>query len=361
MEEIRVTENEAGQRLDKLLAKYLKEAPKSFFYKMLRKKNITLNGKKASGSEKLAQGDVVRFYLSDETIKKFSGKETSVHVGPRVKLDILYEDKNVLLLNKPVGMLSQKAKENDVSAVEHLIRYLLDTGELSGQDLKTFRPSVCNRLDRNTSGILAAGKSLAGLQEMSRFFKERMVGKYYLCLAYGRMEEKRTIQGYLCKEEGKNHVQIRQTEHPGSVQIKTGYRPLIPGRDATLLEVHLITGKTHQIRAHLAAEGHPIIGDYKYGIRKINEIYQKQYGLKSQLLHAYRIQMPETEGPLGYLSGREFTAGPPEVFCRICEEKFPESYQDLEKRLFKGHMKSAQERTSKKGDKGTWRHGIPAD
>lgn len=329
MREINVTENEAGQRLDKLLAKYLKEAPKSFFYKMLRKKNITLNGKKASGSERLKEGDLVRFYLSEETIGKFSGKEPAVRSGSREKLDILYEDKNVLFLNKPVGMLSQKAAETDVSAVEHLIRYLLDSRQLTVENLKTFRPSVCNRLDRNTSGILAAGKSLAGLQEMSRFFKERTVEKYYLCVAYGRMEEEESIQGYLCKEEGKNHVRIYQTERPGSVWIKTGYRPLAAGADATLLEVHLITGKTHQIRAHLAAGGHPIIGDYKYGIRKINEIYQRQYGLKSQLLHAYRLRMPETDGPLGDLSGREFKASPPEVFQRICEEKFSESFSVL--------------------------------
>ena len=326
MQEICVTENEAGQRLDKLLAKYLKEAPKSFFYKMLRKKNITLNGKKASGSEKLKKGDLVRLYLSDDTIGKFAGKDPAVHSGSRVKLDILYEDRNVLFLDKPVGMLSQKAKETDVSAVEHLIRYLLDTGQMTGENLKTFRPSVCNRLDRNTSGILAAGRSLAGLQEMSRFFKERSVGKYYLCLAYGRIEEERSIQGYLCKEEGKNHVRICQTERPGSVWIRTEYRPLAVSGDATLLEVHLITGKTHQIRAHLAAYGHPIIGDYKYGIRKINEIYQKQYGLKSQLLHAYMLRMPDTDGPLGYLSGREFKAPPPKVFQRICREKFPESF-----------------------------------
>lgn len=323
MQEICVTENEAGQRLDKLLAKYLKEAPKSFFYKMLRKKNITLNGKKASGSEKLAQGDHVKLYLSDATIEKFSGKAFMVQPGRQEKLDILYEDANLLLLNKPAGMLSQKAKETDVSAVEHLIRYLLDTGQLTEQNLKIFRPSVCNRLDRNTSGILAAGKSLAGLQEMSRFFKERTVSKYYLCLVYGRIDDEKSIKGYLCKEEEKNHVQIYQEGRPGSVRIETDYRPLASSAEATLLEVHLITGKTHQIRAHLAADGHPIIGDYKYGIRKINDIYQREYGLKSQLLHAWRLRMPNEEGPLEYLSGSEFTALPPAIFQRICIEKFP--------------------------------------
>lgn len=340
MQEICVTENEAGQRLDKLLAKYLSEAPKSFYYKMLRKKNITLNGKKAFGSEKLVHGDLVKLYLSDETIEKFSGKTFQVHTGRQEKLDILYEDENLLLLNKPVGMLSQKAKATDVSAVEHLIQYLLDTGQMTEHNLKTFRPSVCNRLDRNTSGILAAGKSMAGLQEMSRFFKERTIGKYYLCLAYGRIEEEKSIKGYLYKEE-KNHVQIYQDDRPGSVRIETEYRPLVSGKDVTLLEVHLITGKTHQIRAHLAAGGHPIIGDYKYGFRKMNDVYQKEYGLKSQLLHAWRIQMPNSGGVLKYLSGREFMASPPAIFQQICREKLPADYQKENRML--------------------WQHGIHAD
>lgn len=337
MQEICVTENEAGQRLDKLLAKFLKEAPKSFLYKMLRKKNITLNGKKASGSEKLLKGDVVKFFLSDETIEKFSGgveKELSRITGgkhpepageifsqPAEKLDILYEDSHILLLNKPVGMLSQKAKEQDVSAVEYLIQYLLNTGQLTSQELRTFRPSVCNRLDRNTSGILAAGKSLAGLQEMSRFFKDRSIGKYYLCLVHGKVEKAERIKGYLYKDEKTNHVRISQTEKPGSARIETEYHPAASGTDCTLLEVHLLTGKTHQIRAHLASKGHPILGDYKYGIRRINDVYQKQYGLRSQLLHAYRLEMPETSGTLSYLSGKEFKASPPALFQRICRER----------------------------------------
>ena len=312
MREIRVTENEAGQRLDKLLAKFLKEAPKSFLYKMLRKKNITLNGKKASGSEKLSQGDAVKLFLSEETIEKFSGNASDraqdVYAGRAKALDILYEDTHVLLLNKPAGMLSQKAREEDVSAVEHLTRYLLDTGALTKEELRTFRPSVCNRLDRNTSGILAAGK-------------ERSLGKYYLCLVYGKVKQPEAVKGYLVKEEKTNYVRIAEHEMPGGVRIETEYRPLASGGECTLLEVHLVTGKPHQIRAHLASKGHPILGDYKYGIRRINDIYQKQYGLKSQLLHAWRLRMPDTGGALGYLSGREFQAPPPDLFQRICREK----------------------------------------
>lgn len=326
MQEFKITANEAGQRLDKFLGKLLSEAPKSFFYKMLRKKNITLNGKKATGQEKLNTGDLVKLFLSDETIKKFSGKEHTV-VQTGEKLDILYEDPHILLLNKPVGMLSQKAKDTDVSAVEHLLGYLLITGQLTKEELKTFRPSVCNRLDRNTSGILVAGKSLLGLQEMSRFFKERSLFKYYLCLVAGEVTERTEIRGYLAKDEKKNRVQIFESERSGSTKIETEYRPLISNGKTTLLEVHLITGKTHQIRSHLAAIGHPIIGDYKYGDVTINDRYQNRYGLKSQLLHAYRLKMPETDGGLKYLSGKEFTAEVPRLFKRICEEQYGEQYE----------------------------------
>ena len=159
MQEIKITEQEAGQRFDKLLGKYLNKAPKSFLYKMLRKKNITLNGKKASGNEKLAKGDCVKLFLSDETIQKFSETFSGY---TNVSLDILYEDEDIILINKPVGMLSQKAARSDESLVEHLISYLIQSHALTEEDLRTFRPSICNRLDRNTSGIVAAGGRLSG-------------------------------------------------------------------------------------------------------------------------------------------------------------------------------------------------------
>lgn len=343
MQERVVTKNEAGQRFDKLLAKYLRLAPQGFLYKMLRKKNITLNGKKASGSEKVEAGDVVRFFLSDETMEKFMTHPPKGQLfkgGSRQIPDILYEDEHILLFNKPVGLLSQKSKEADVSAVELLITYLLETGQIKKEELDTFRPSVCNRLDRNTSGILAAGKSLAGLQELSRFFKERTVEKYYLCLVAGRVEEEQTIDGWLKKNEKTNKVQVFEREIAGGDRIQTAYQPVSDtltnpertlarsasdtGRpdvhtlQSTLLKVHLITGKPHQIRAHLASIGHPIIGDYKYGNKKINDRYRDKYGLNSQLLHAYELVMPKTDQTLSYLSGRTFTAEVPTLFREVC-------------------------------------------
>ena len=180
---VTVTKNEAGQRLDKLMFKYMNLAGKSFIYKMIRKKNITLNGKKCDGSEKLAEGDEIRLFLAEETIEKFS--EVKIQKVKKTALDIVYEDKDVIFINKPAGMLSQKAKDSDESLVEYLIDYLLGSGQLSKEELKSFRPSVCNRLDRNTSGLVAAGKSLLGLQVLSKAIKERTIGKYYLCIVKG--------------------------------------------------------------------------------------------------------------------------------------------------------------------------------
>lgn len=346
MKEMHITANEAGQRLDKLLAKYLNQAPKSFLYKMLRKKNITLNGKKASGNEKLKEGDCVRLFLSDETIEKFSVSRVTY---TKETLSILYEDEQVLFINKPVGMLSQKAKETDESVVEHLITYLLKSAQLTEESLQTFRPSVCNRLDRNTSGIIAAGKTLGALQQLSACFKERTMGKYYLCLVKGQVKASRRIQGYLTKDERTNKVDIRAhvpshaetraqsyagaraRSHAGAytgdgVYIETEYRPLSSDGKVTLLEVHLITGKTHQIRAHLASEGHPLIGDYKYGERKINESYKKEFGITSQLLHAYRLVMPKCEGALVGVSEKEIIAPLPREFARVLKERGLQGY-----------------------------------
>ena len=194
MKSVIVNSNEAGQRLDKLLGKYLNLAGKGFLYKMMRKKNITLNGKKCDGSEKLSEGDEIRLFLSDETIEKFS--QVRVQKVRKTKLDLVYEDSHILLINKPSGMLSQKAKETDESLVEYLIQYLLDGGKLTKEDMRQFKPSVCNRLDRNTSGIVIAGKSLPGLQLMSEAIKERTIGKYYLCIVKGSVAGPKEIDGY---------------------------------------------------------------------------------------------------------------------------------------------------------------------
>ena len=315
MQEIKITEQEAGQRFDKLLSKYLNKAPKSFLYKMLRKKNITLNGKKASGNEKLAKGDCVKLFLSDETIQKFSETFSGY---TNVSLEILYEDEDIILINKPVGMLSQKAARSDESLVEHLISYLIQSHALTEEDLRTFRPSICNRLDRNTSGLVVAGKSLAGLQVMNGVFKDRSLHKYYQCLVNGQVKEKKLIAGFLRKDEAANTVTVYPLEVEDSVPIMTEYLPLAGNGTYTLLQVTLITGRSHQIRAHLASIGHPIVGDYKYGRQDMNDAMKKKYGVRSQLLHSWKLVMPDKlPEPLDYLSGKEMLAGLPDQFARV--------------------------------------------
>ncbi|HIW83064.1 MAG TPA: RluA family pseudouridine synthase [Candidatus Dorea gallistercoris] len=323
MIEIRIREQEAGQRLDKFLKKYLSQAPRSFLYKMLRKKNIVLNGKKASGSEKLEKGDQVKFFLSEETMEKFRRNETvslpeGIFRGPHP--EILYEDVNVLFLNKPSGMLSQRASKEDLSVVEFVGWYLRESGALGEEELRAFQPAICNRLDRNTSGIIGAGKTLTGLQQLTELFRERSIKKYYLCFAKGRIQKPAHIKGYLVKNEKTNKVRIQSGDQEGALPIETEYRPIAVSKDTTLLKVRLITGRTHQIRAHLSGEGHPILGDYKYGDRKWNETYKRTHGIKDQFLHAWRLQMPTLSGPLENLSQKTVTAPVPEEFAELIKE-----------------------------------------
>lgn len=320
MQIVTVHENEAGQRLDKLLAKYLKLAPKSFLYKMMRKKNITLNQKRCEGSERLKEGDEIRLFLSEETIGKFSGDEMGVKKEQEpFHLDVLYEDSHVLIINKPSGMLSQKAKDSDYSLVEAVIQYLLDGNQITTEQLRTFRPSVCNRLDRNTSGLVAAGKSLAGLQMLSGLFKDRSIHKYYQCIVAGTIKEKKRIDGFLKKDEAANQVTVYPEKVGDSLPIQTEYVPLAYNDSFTLLSVALLTGRTHQIRAHLASIGHPIVGDYKYGMEAVNAQARKQYGVKSQLLHSWKLEFPKLSAPFIQVSGRTIIAPLPAEFLRVLE------------------------------------------
>lgn len=319
MKEFTINSNEAGQRFDKYLKKLLPNATGGFIYKMLRKKNITLKGHKASGTEIIKTGDVVKLFLSDETFDKFSTDLTSLkeeydslsslNLGG---LQIIYEDEDILIANKPSNMLSQKAAEKDISANERLIGYLINTGKLSFDDYKTFHPSVCNRLDRNTTGLILMGKSLKGLQDLSQILKDRSIEKYYRTIVLGTITKEQHIEGYLTKDSNKNIVQITPNKiSDESAAIATAYKPIYTNNDLTLLEVHLITGRSHQIRAHLASIGHPIIGDYKYGDSSINQTYKAKYKIKHQLLHAYNIKFPD---------GKVFTADLPDIYNKIMND-----------------------------------------
>ncbi len=310
-------QEDAGQRLDKYLQKYLKLAPKSFLYRMLRKKNIVLNGKKADGSEKLKQGDVIRLYLSDETLEKFREEDRSYPVWP--DLEIVYEDRQVLMVNKPAGMLSQKAAPEDVSLNEYLVGYLLAGGQVTRESLAGFTPGVCNRLDRNTSGLVIGAKTLGAAQEMGRLLKERQAGKYYLALVMGTIRRSERIRGWLVKDRKKNQVTVSREPAEGGAPIETAYEPLASNGTMTLLKVELVTGKTHQIRSHLAGTGHPLAGDGKYGDATFNRYFRERYRLNSQFLHSWKIEFPAMDAPFDALSRRTVTAEPPELFRKILQ------------------------------------------
>lgn len=316
-----ITEKEAGQRLDKYLHRLLPEAGSSFLYKMLRKKNITLNGRKADGSEKICAGDSVAVYFARETLAKFMGKGTASEYEAAYRqisgVQILYENDHILLADKPAGILSQKAVQTDLSLNEWLIGYLLESGAVTVEGLAMYKPSVCNRLDRNTSGIVLCAKSLKGAQLLGELLKDRTLHKYYQTYVKGAVDEEQLIEGYLRKDEKNNKVYIEALETEQSSYIKTAYKPIAVEGDKTLLEVELITGKPHQIRAHLASIRHPLLGDYKYGDRSWNKVYREKYQVKAQLLHAYKVVFPQLESPFEDISGRTFCAELPDVFERV--------------------------------------------
>lgn len=325
MKQINISEYEAGQRMDRLLAKVFPQAGKGFLYKMLRKKNIVLNGRRAEGNESLKSGDVITVYFSDETYEKLSAgapgtgeaEKAGGKVSRKQQLKVVYEDKHTLILHKPAGMLSQKAEASDDSLVEYVQDYLIERGELTQERLRTFRPGICNRLDRNTEGLVVAGKTVLGLQTMAELFRDRKLDKYYLCVVKGNINHSMRLKGYLVKDEGKNLVTV--SDSPEGEPIETEYRPIAATKTGTLLEVKLITGKSHQIRAHLAAEGHPIAGDPKYGDPEYNQIMKERFGARHQMLFAYRMVFPQLPEEFAGLSQKEVKTVFPAAFVHFCK------------------------------------------
>ena len=331
MKEFEIGKNEEGRRLDKFVLRILSSAPAGFCYKMLRKKNITLNGKKCEGREILRSGDHVEFFLSDKTFEKFSKGSDEIKAfyashKPLTDLpgnytpEIIYEDENVLIVNKTGNMLTQKAKPSDVSLNEYCLSYLFDKGFIDDSSIKLFKPSVLNRLDRNTSGLVLFAKSYPAARILSAALKDRTMDKYYRCIVKGRIDSKEHVCGRLVKDRENSTVRIYPVDDPmgnGAGYIKTYYEPIVSRDDMTLLSVKLITGKSHQIRAHLSYLGHPILGDPKYGDAMLNKSLKSEFNVTSQLLHAYRIVFPVLKAPLDGLSGKDFTAKMPDEFMRV--------------------------------------------
>ncbi len=292
MKEILINSSDEGQSLIRYLGRVLPNAGSGFLYKMLRKKNIVLNGKKATGKEALKDGDQIKIFFSDETFEKFS-KSAEVIEDFDQDIRILYEDDDIIAVDKPVGVLSQKESKDQPSMNEYILSYLKRSGALSPDLCLNFKPSVANRLDRNTGGILLAGKTYAGQNKLSKWLRSRDVDKYYYCLCEGRVDHDMILKGYLKKDPKTNIASVFETEVPGSKYIETHIFVVGACEHVTFLKVKLMTGRSHQIRAHLKSIGHPLVGDPKYAGKKSCEYFRNKYGVKHQLLHASELILPE--------------------------------------------------------------------
>ncbi len=305
MRELIIGKNDAGQRLDKFITKTL-DLPMSLLYKSIRTKKIKVNRKRAENSQILAEGDTIQCFLSEEFFEKKLNEVSFANITPH--LDIIYEDENIMLLNKRPGVSVHEDEDGSTNTlITHIQAYLYNKGEYNPKDEQSFAPSLCNRIDRNTGGIVIAAKTAEALRVMNEKIKKREIDKFYLAAIHGvPKKETDTLKGYLLKDEKTKTVRVYDKNPPrGAKEIITKYKLLAKAGGTSLIEVELLTGRTHQIRAHMAHIGHPLLGDGKYGINKED----RAKGYKYQALYSYRLKFSfDTSEPsaLDYLNGREF-------------------------------------------------------
>ena len=303
-----ISKNDSDQRLDKFVTKTVPNLPKALMYKYIRTKRIKVNKKKSEISARLQTGDLVEMYINDEFFVKSETKDDFSSASD--KIDIIYEDENIILLDKKAGLLCHPDdKEYIDTLISRVKKYLYNKGEYDPDEENSFTPALVNRIDRNTGGIVIAAKNAASLKILNAQMKERNLKKTYLCVVHGVMERKSgLLEGWLVKDESKNRVKIYNKYIDGAKEIKTKYRVIENDtkNNLSLLEVDLLTGRTHQIRAHFASIGHPLLGDGKYGKNELN----KKLGYKKQFLYSYKLtfDLDENAGELSYLKGKTFTA-----------------------------------------------------
>lgn len=299
-----ISKNDSGQRLDKFISKAVPALPKSLMYKYIRTKRIKVNSKRSDISTKLCENDVVDMYINDEFFAP--ADERYDFLSASKNIDIVYEDENIILLNKKVGLLSHpdETEYND-TLITRVKRYLYEKGDYNPKDENSFAPALVNRIDRNTGGIVIAAKNAESLRILNQKLKDREMEKYYLCVVHGILKKKSgTLIGWLTKDEKKNRVDVYKSEKPGTKEIRTRYEIIGEKDGLSLVEVELLTGRTHQIRAHFASIGHPLLGDGKYGTNALN----KTLGYKKQFLYSYRLKFTfeSDAGCLEYLNGKSF-------------------------------------------------------
>ena len=305
MKEFTIKANDAGQRLDRFVGKAVPLLPESLLQKYIRLKRIKVNGKGAKRDTRLALGDTLQLYINDEFFERPREENSYLKVGtPR--LDIVYEDENILLVDKKPGVLCHSAGVWDYNTlIANIQAYMAQKGEWRPKEENSFTPALCNRIDRNTGGIVIAAKNAAALRVLNDKIRDREIEKYYLCAVQGRPKpESGRLENYLFKDADKNQVYVKSKPEPGARTAVTEYRVLRTNAALSLVECRLLTGRTHQIRAQMAHAGWPLLGDGKYGVERVN----RSYGEKGQALYSYRLEFTfQTDaGCLEYLRGKEF-------------------------------------------------------
>ena len=307
MKEIKITSSQENQTIFKFVKKYLSNAPLSFIEKLFRIKDVKVNGKRVDMSFILSCDDVVRIYVTDSQLEEFN-KLNSVNVTS-IFPNVVYEDQNILICNKPSGLLVHKGSDDkEITLSDMVLNYLSSKGEFDLNNSEGFIPSLAHRIDRNTSGLVVFGKNIKSLQALEILFKERKnISKYYLALVNGKLVKGGLIDKPLYKDENKGIVSIRSISNGGKTAI-TKYEIEENFDKYTLVSVELLTGRTHQIRAHFASIGHPLLGDSKYGDFIENKEFKRVFKYENQFLHAHRVRFNKLEGILSYLSNKEFVA-----------------------------------------------------